>query len=206
LVEHQQQQQQEQQPSRSSNSITIVGLTRTNETNDNDVDQSHLKNDDNDAASLQMYVSSSDVELLPVPLLPNNIQHSNGSTGSTLLKSYIKKGYCPICNEPIHRTICSTDTAIPGNTNSKMDDTNTAITMLYGYVYCSYTCIYQYLLDNDGICPVTGRLVPEIRTILHTGSTTTKSTTTTNVTDDDQYHPNTNAKPPQSSPQLIRLL
>jgi hypothetical protein len=206
LVEHQQQQQQqEQQPSRSSNSITIVGLTRTTETNDN-VNQSHPTYDDNDASSLQMYVTSSDVELLPVPLLPNNIQHNNGSTSSTLLKSYIKKGYCPICNEPIHRTIHSTDTTFPGNTNSKMDDTNTGITMLYGYVYCSYTCIYQYLLDNDGICPVTGRPVPEIRTILHAG--TTIKSTTTDVTDGDQYHPNNNnnAKTPQSSPQLIRLL
>jgi hypothetical protein len=170
---------QQRQPLIPQSSITIVSLTNTKVTDgcdtiDNGGDCCPQQNPDDEASSLQILMPLSDGELLPVPLLPDNFKNRS------LWKSYIKKGYCPICNQPIHR--------------SRANSTETNVTMLFGYVYCSYTCIHNYLLDNNGICPMTGRTVEFVQktntTTIHAGN------------DSSTAHDSTHPTPPQ----LIRLL
>ena len=171
LLERQQQQlplPSEHPNTTRTNHITIVV---TNGTKHPDTDGHHTRAtlqqrpNNGEDTSLPLLVSSADVELLPVPLVPQDMQ------------SYVPPpGYCPICQQPIIHRANSNDTS----------------TMLYGYVYCSYHCIVQYLRDHENKCPMTGRTVTWPVPVVVDRTTDTTTTTTTTTT-------------PQP-PQLIRLL
>ncbi len=150
--------QQQQQPTpsgRPNHSISVMTTTTGNANNPhinrhekrNDGDDEYSPYHDESASLLQQHLllSSLEAEILPVPLLPKSDIN-------------IPKGCCPICQQAIHRGTTTT----PSSNHVSVFNTDTLAnaTILYGYVYCSFTCIYQYLLEHDGICPMTGRSVP----------------------------------------------
>ena len=159
-------QQQQQQPAPFGRPNHFISVTTTGNANDSHTNRHEQRNDGHDGDApyhdettlsllqqqqqqqqQRLLLSSLEAEILPVPLLPKN-------------DIPIPNGCCPICQQPIHRVTTAAPLSNHNSVIAKTDSLAANTTMLYGYVYCSYTCIYQYLMEHDGICPMTGKSVP----------------------------------------------
>jgi Pex2 / Pex12 amino terminal region len=93
---------------------------------------------------------SSNMGVIPVPLLPK-----------MSIMTSLSHGRCPICNQNINDLNNKNHQNNENNRNrtSTTAQRESSIVVLYGYVYCSYSCIATYLRRHDSTCPITGNRV-----------------------------------------------